>query len=161
MHSDTYVRNPDWLTFLLRTLTSGPYVAVGSRNQIIPLPGLAATASFFSSLKKRDYRPGVPSLRSLCVLYDTRAFREQHCSFHCETKEDVTHAPNVRLVEAGHKIKALPSWVLSRYMFHTSATTRIATGDYTKDPSKHRGEYEAFLSQPEVQRILADPSLDT
>jgi hypothetical protein len=159
MHSDTYVRRPDWLPFLLRFLEDG-FVAVGSRNQIVPCPGVATVLSFFSSWRRREWKPEVPSLRSLCVLYDTEPFREAGCRFFCREREDVTHAPNERLVERGHRICALPAWRLSPYLFHTSATTRIATGDYTKDPGKHRGEYESFIRRPEVRAILGDASLD-
>jgi hypothetical protein len=162
MHSDLYVHDPGWLQFLLGELASGPYAAVGSRHQSIPVRGPWVFLWRFSAFLERKSVGMYPRLRSLCALFATDAFRAAGCRFVTSVRhQDITFAPVEQLLSAGHGVLTLPACILCRYMFHRSATTRIANNTYRKNPARHLRKVMRYRRVPEVAAILRDDSLDT
>jgi glycosyltransferase involved in cell wall biosynthesis len=126
MHTDTYVHNHHWLEFLVEQLELTGSVAVGSRHQRIPVRTKRwLIASLFRDLRRREWKPGVPILRSLCALYKTDVFLKENCTFITHHGEDITYEANEQLVQRGHRVLGLSSRILSRYLFHASAQTQI------------------------------------
>jgi len=179
LHSDTYVHHPDWLGVLFRQIT-GRTVAVGPRHQRIPIrTPLWSLSAVLQSLRSRELKPGVPTLRSFCALYQADILQKLGCEFVTEAGEDINVATNEELVENGYSIKGLSAWHLSKYLFHASAITLIAQGT---EPVQRRNTAEAcqtgqgyvdcrtyrrtrqmldrFMALPATQAILSDNSLD-
>jgi hypothetical protein len=161
MHSDLYVHDGGWLQFLRGKLDSGPYAAVGARHQSIPARGpwtlLWRVGAFF----ERRLAGAYPRLRSLCALFRTDAFRAAGCRFTTSVRhQDITFVPVEQLLAAGHRVLTLPACTLCKYMFHTSATTRIANKTYRKNPARHLRELAAYRRLPPVAALLRDDALD-
>lgn len=160
-HSDLHVHHAGWLPFLRAKLALGPYAAVGPRHQSIPAPGLWMLPARLGAFFERTLAGRSPRLRSICTLFDAGAFRAAGCRFTTGARhQDIAFAPARRLIAAGHKVLTLPACTLSRYMFHTSATTRIANRTYRKNPARHLALRAAYCRRPDVRAILADEALD-
>ncbi len=161
MHSDLHVHHAGWLPFLRAKLASGPHAAVGPRHQSIPMRGLWVLPWRLGAFFERTLSGRSPRLRSICTLFSTDAFRAAGCRFTTSARhQDITFAPARRLIAAGHRVLTLPACTLSRYMFHTSATTRIANRTYRKNPARHVALRAAYCRRPDVRAILADDALD-
>ncbi len=161
MHSDLYVHDPGWLQFLFAKLASGPYAAVGSRHQSIPVRGAWVCLWRLGACFQRKAEGGTPRLRSLCALFRTDAFRAAGCRFTTTVRhQDITFAPVGQLLAAGQKVLTLPACTLCRYMFHRSATTRIANHAYRKNPARHLRKVMRYRCRPEVAALLGDDTLD-
>jgi hypothetical protein len=162
MHSDTFVCNHRWLDFLMDRLNARGYAAVGSRSQCVIRCHFRWLRQMFTPTRRRELKPGVPRLRSLCALYRTRVFRQLGCRFFCDetNREDITGLSNEMLVRAGHHILAMPGIVLCPYIFHAGDTTRILNRTFDKKTKKHAHSPKAFFSLPSTCRILADDRLD-
>jgi glycosyltransferase involved in cell wall biosynthesis len=179
MHSDTYVHHPQWLDFLLGFACAG-HTAVGPRHQRIPVRtwGWLLPAAL-QHLRTRERTPGLPELRSSCMLYATGPFRKAGCQFTTERGEDVTCRANEQLLRAGYSIYGLSAFELSHYLFHASAVTLMAQGlpsvtrketqdacqrgtSYLDHRTYHRSTQALtrFLGLPTTQAILADETLD-
>lgn len=176
MHSDTFVHNPGWLEYLLRTLEQGDFAAVGPRHQRIPVCTFWwLLFSILRNSRVREFKPGVPIVRSFCTLYRTDPFRKLNCEFHTSGKEDITYAPNEILIRSGFRVQGIPASEMSRHIFHASAMTLIsrAEGGSPDRPAMDGDNYlsakilrrsgramEKFMSLPSTRAILADSSLD-
>ncbi len=179
LHSDTYVHHPDWLGYLFRQMQGG-MAAVGPRHQRIPVrTPLWGVSAAVQSLRSRELKSGLPTLRSFCALYDTELFRKLDCGFVTHEGEDITLVANEKLVENGYPIKGLSAFHLSKVLFHASAITLIEQG---VEPVKRQNMAEAcqtgesyvdrrtyrrtrrmldrFVALPATQAILSDSSLD-
>ncbi len=179
MHSDTYVHHPGWLDYLLDLARTG-YAAVGPRHQRVPVrTPLWLPSAVLQHLRVRELAPGVPALRSFCALYETAPFRQLGCRFSTANSLDITCEVNEQLVRAGHRIRGLSAFALSRYLFHASAITLIAQGiqpvarEQTKDACERGASYvdhktyrrsqncqQRFLQLASTRAILADDTLD-
>jgi len=161
MHSDLYIHDGGWLRFLRDRLVSGGYAAVGPRHQSIPVRGPWVLLWRFGALFERKVHGGYPRLRSMCTLFETDAFHAAGCRFTTSSvHQDITFLVAEQLADSGRKVLTLPAYALSRYMFHTSATTRIANHTYRKNPARHLRQVAAYRRLPAVAALLRDETLD-
>ncbi len=174
MHSDTYVHRDGWLSFLLDQSRAGSYAAVGSRHQTIRVSRSRRVAHFIARHPGvinryfgREWKPGVPWIRSCLALYRTDLFVQAGCRFHSAGGEDATHRASERLVKCGHRILALPACVFGYYVFHKGDTTKVVNAPLARDDAtiasrreRHVRHLVRFRGRPGTQSLLADATLD-
>jgi GT2 family glycosyltransferase len=135
IHTDTLVRHPDWLLFLLSKIEADPRIAgVGSWK-------LEFKPAWRRWLKRMEYgmqwlyhalRPKHASqenqlkqahyLRSHCALYRTALLKQYHLSFGGE-RMAVGQSLHHALTEAGYQMLFLPSHSLGKYVVHLNHAT--------------------------------------
>jgi hypothetical protein len=161
MHSDTYVGNKDWLAFLMVQIKRNNFAAFGCRNQCVIAKPFYSIYRLFTPVRRREWRPGIPRLRSFCALYKTEAFKKCGCRFYItpENREDINYFAHQALVSRGYAIYSLPAVYFWPYLVHLGDTTQPEDRTSCVDSSKIK-RVNRFFEQKVVLSILADRALD-
>lgn len=165
MHTDTIVRNPLWLDFLLRQFDGEPRLAgVGSwklelisRRKIVGQKIENFVRELFT---RRRHAPEERYLRSHCAIYRTEPVRQYTRGF--DDGETAGKSLHRMLVAAGFDMRFLESQELSKFVLHLNHATMILNpcgSGKTSRPSSRR-KLDDKLNQPFFQSVLADDSLD-
>ena len=165
MHTDTIVRNPLWLDFLLRQFDDAPQLAgVGSwklelvsRRKIIGQKIENFVRELFT---RRRHAPEERYLRSHCAIYRTDLVRKFTRGF--DDGETAGKSLHRMLVAAGFEMRFLESLELSKFVLHLNHATMILNpsgSGRTSRPSSRR-KLDEKLDKPLFHEILNDDSLD-
>ena len=165
MHTDTIVRDPSWLDFLLRKFDGAPKLAgVGSwklenvsRAKFI---GQRIEDFVRELFTRRRHAPEERYLRSHCAIYRTEPVRKFTRGF--DDGETAGKSLHRMLVAAGFEMRFLESPELSRFVLHLNHATMILNpcgSGRTSRPSSRR-KLDAKLDQPFFRAIMEDDSLD-
>ncbi len=138
IHTDTLVKHPQWLEFLLNQIEKNENIAgVGSwkletkpfHKWLLKAIERKIQVLYYAVINKKNHAvEGVGKnyfyLRSHCALYRTALFKRYQLKF------DVGHEPagkvlHKQLVDAGHEMIFLPSPILSKYLDHVNNATMI------------------------------------
>jgi hypothetical protein len=160
MHSDVFVHHSGWLEFLQEKLSSGNHAAVGPCHKGISPRSRWMFWRVLRNFSPPEHKPGLPTLRSICSLYNTKVFRDTGAKFFSTQGEDITHSANEQLMKSGHTLLPLPSTTLRKFIFHSGSMTRIENKFNSKPTSKHLRDFEKFLNWTSTREILSDNSLD-
>lgn len=138
IHTDTLVKNPDWLPFLLAHMHSNSELAgVGSWKlekkswpaRVIKILETQAQKCFYKMLKKKKHAlEGVGDnhlyFRSHCALYQTDLLKK--LDLHFSDGDGVAgKALHKNLAAAGYAMRFLSSEILLKYMDHINHATMI------------------------------------
>lgn len=176
IHTDTLVKHPQWLTFLLEQMDNNPQAAgVGSWKleskplwrQVLKSVERNAQLAYYSLIGKAKHPiEGIGKnyyyLRSHCAMYRTELLKEYQLSFGGGDMVAGKHMHKA-LVEAGHKMIFLPSDVLIKYVEHVNHATTVLNPELStrkKSVIKGLDRIEKSLVRMNAQAILADVSLD-
>lgn len=177
IHTDTFVRRPDWLDPLLAPMADPNVAGVGSwklefggrswwrralksverRIQLAVLPLLGKGAG-----KVEGHGDNYFYLRSHCALYRTEAIRRLGLSF-AEGGMVAGKGMHRRLEEAGHRMVFLPSDMLGDYVLHVNNATMVLNREFggtARFRDRGRRRIEGALQAVDATTILADASLD-
>jgi GT2 family glycosyltransferase len=176
IHTDTLVRNKQWLPFLLSHLQTNPKAAgVGSwKLESKPFWKIALKTlerniqkMYYKLTGKTDHAlEGLDHnyyyLRSHCALYRTDLLRQLNTGF-ADGEEVAGKVMHRKLVEKGHKMLFLTSEELLGYMDHINHATTVLNPELSrnqKSVSKGMRRIQKSLDSFNANLILKDSSLD-
>lgn len=176
IHTDTLVRNKDWLPFLLSEIQKNPNIAgVGSWK----LEAKPFWKRFLKSIERQFQKlyyqvsgktnhalEGLDHnhfyLRSHCALYRTDLLRKYQTGF-SDGEEVAGKVMHRKLIAHGHDMVFLPSDTLLRYMDHINHATTVLNPELSrnqKSVTKGLKRIQKSLDGFCAKDILQDSSLD-
>ena len=176
IHTDTLVKHPDWLNFLLTYIEKSPQTAgVGSwkiehrswlRSWIKNLER-TIQINYYHLVNKTDhkvegYGKNYYYLRSHCALYRTNLIRQLNLSF-SDSGEPAGKVMHKKLIDNGYQMIFLDTQELSRYLDHIDHATmalnpQLGARRRTIKQGIHR--IGKRLAAVDADQILNDASLD-
>jgi GT2 family glycosyltransferase len=176
IHTDTLVRNSQWLPFLLDQINQSQNIAgVGSwklenkptwKKVLKSIERSIQTTYFRLSGKKEHALEGLDHnhyyLRSHCALYRTDLVRKYNSGF-ADGEEVAGKAMHRKLVTQGYKMVFLSSDILLNYMDHINHATTVLNPELSrKEKSVIKGQkrIQKSLAAFRSEEILQDESLD-
>ena len=176
IHTDTLIKRPNWLDFLMNHFEKNPRVAgVGSwkleskssLRQI--LKGIEHTVQrvYYKITNKTVHGlEGVGDnyyyLRSHCAMYRTRLLKKLNLQF-SDGNMVAGKLMHKRLVDAGYQMIFLPSRVLLPYVEHINHATTVLNPTLSsrqKSIDKGTQRIKKSLARINAEAILRDASLD-
>jgi hypothetical protein len=176
IHTDTLVKHPKWLAFLLAQIEKSPNIAgVGSWKleskpvwrQVLKKTERTLQRIYYSLIGHSQHGlEGIGKnyyyLRSHCALYRTDLLKKYHLHF---SDGDMVAGKELhkQLVDQGHQMVFLPSEILIKYLEHINHATTVLNPELStrqKSVDKGRRRIEKSLVQMNAKMILADDSLD-
>ena len=165
MHTDTIVKDPRWLEFLLAYFDGEPKLAgVGSwklehvsRAKMI---GQRIEDFFRETFTHRRHAPEERYLRSHCAVYRTEPVKTITRGF--DDGETAGKSLHRMLVAAGFEMRFLDSSLLGRYVDHLNHATMILNpsgSGRTSKPSSRR-KLDGKLDNPFYRQLLENDALD-
>lgn len=177
IHTDTLIKHPNWLHFLLAQFEADPEIAgVGSwkiemkslwRRCLKIIERFTQMTLYMTLGKKHHALNGVGKnnyyyLRSHCAMYRMEVIRKLNLHF---ADGDMVAGKHMHksMVEAGYKMLFLPSGRLIKYLEHINHATSVLNPELSSrqksvDQGLHR--IEKSLLRMNAQAILQDASLD-
>lgn len=175
IHTDTLVRHPNYLQFLLARIEEDENIAgVGSWKlerksmvkRIAKSLEYSAQSLFYALIGRKDHALEGQGdnhyyLRSHCALYRTELLRKYDLGFSDEG-EVAGKAMHRKLLQQGYRMVFLPSAELLRYIEHVGHATSVLNPEFRSRKSKWKGQRRVrkALRRFEADRVLADSSLD-
>jgi GT2 family glycosyltransferase len=176
IHTDTLVKHPKWLEFLLAQIENDPSVAgVGSwklemkpwwRRALKSIEHYCQKA-YFKLLGRTDHGlEGVGKnyyyLRSHCAMYRTDLVQKLQLSF---SDGDMVAGKSMhqKLLQAGYRMLFLPSETLGNYVEHINHATTVLNPELSsreKSVQRGRQRIEKSLARMNAEQVLQDASLD-
>ncbi len=159
MHSDTFIRRPDWLDFLVGKLSDG---ACAGSGKLDLKPEWQKTLKRFTDLRgllrfiaggKRDSF----YIRAICAIYRTGVLLEENLGF-AKNTDKITCAKQLYLdlLEKNCKCNAISSAEMSRYVYHLEHATMASNPELKvrkRTRTKYRKALDKVMASPEIQRI--------
>lgn len=176
IHTDTLVKNKEWLPFLITEIQKNDNIAgVGSwKLEAKPLYRQALktiehyTQRFYFSLigKTQHGLEGVGKnyyyLRSHCAMYRMDLLKKYHLHF-ADGDMVAGKAMHKALADAGYTMRFLPSDQLIKYLEHINHATSVLNPKLSsRETSVHKGlcRIEKSLMRLHAKKILEDDRLD-
>ncbi len=176
IHTDTLIKHPQWLEFLLGQIENNPNTAgVGSWKleskpawrQMLKSVERFAQLGFYRLIgKSRHGINGVGKnyyyLRSHCAMYRMDAIKRLNLQF---SGGDMVAGKDLhkQLVDAGYTLTFLPSEILIKYLDHINHATTVLNPELSTRPkSVNKGlkRIKQSLARMHADTILKDASLD-
>jgi glycosyltransferase involved in cell wall biosynthesis len=176
IHTDTLVKHPDWLNFLIAQIEYDETIAgVGSwklevkpawRHGLKHIERMLQLALYQLSGKSRHGIEGVGRnyfyLRSHCAMYRVDLLKQYQLHF---SDGDMVAGKfmHKKLLEEGYKMIFLPSDRLIHYVEHINHATTVLNPELsTRASSVHKGikRIEQSLLRFHADKVLQDESLD-
>ena len=176
IHTDTLVKRPDWLPFLINQIEANPNIAgVGSWK----LESKPVWRQWLKSIERAIQKPyfkligkdkhgleGIGKnyyyLRSHCAMYRMDLLRKYNLHF-SDGDKVAGKAMHQSLIEAGHQMVFLPSDLLIPYLDHINHATTVLNPELsTRSKSVVKGmrRIKSSLARMNADEILKDVSLD-
>jgi glycosyltransferase involved in cell wall biosynthesis len=176
IHTDTLVKHPQWLEFLLGQIESDDKIAgVGSwkleskpfwRQLLKNIEHYVQLGFYRLTGRKNHGLAGVGKnyyyLRSHCAMYRMDLLRQLNLHF---ADGDMVAGKDMhkQLIEHGYKMLFLPSEILIKYLEHINHATTVLNPELStrrKSVDKGMRRIEKSLARMNAQVILRDASLD-
>jgi len=165
MHTDTIVKDPKWLEFLLGKFDGAPKLAgVGSwklehvtRAKMI---GQKIEDFFRETFTSRRHAPEERYLRSHCAVYRTEPVKTLTRGF--DDNETAGKSLHRMLVAAGFEMRFLESAELSRFVDHLNHATMILnpSGSGRTSKASSRRKLDDKLDNPFYRKLMGNDALD-
>jgi GT2 family glycosyltransferase len=176
IHTDTLVKHPKWLDFLIAEIEKNPSIAgVGSwkleskslwRNTLKSIERRIQQIYYSLTGNKNHGLEGVGKnyyyLRSHCAMYRMDALQKLNVNFSSGDKV-AGKGMHKSLVDAGYQMVFIPSDVLIHYLEHINHATTVLNPELsTREKSVIKGlnRVEKSLVRMNAKAILQDESLD-
>ncbi|HTM63998.1 MAG TPA: glycosyltransferase family 2 protein [Gammaproteobacteria bacterium] len=176
IHTDTLVKNSQWLHFLIKEILKRPTIAgVGSWKleskpfwrRVLKNIERQMQLAFYSLTGKNNHGlEGVGKnyyyLRSHCALYRMDVMRQLNLHF---TDGDMVAGKYMhkQIIEAGYEMVFIPSDILINYVEHINHATTVLNPELsTREKSVIRGmrRIENSLKRLQAEVVMADAELD-
>jgi len=175
IHTDTFVRDPNWLEFLLDQIQRDENIAgVGSwKLEVKPMYKriLKQLEHWWQSVyfpivgkgygKLEGKGDNFNYLRSHCALYRTDLLHEHKLSFWDHDRAG--RMMHKKLVDLGYEMKFIPSETLIKYVVHLNHATMFLNNEFgisKKNVDKGMQRMQKIFHDLKATEILADTSLD-
>ncbi len=165
MHTDTIVKTPDWLDFLLGKFDGAPKLAgVGSWKlehvSSAKMIGQRIEDLFRELFTRRRHAPEERYLRSHCAVYRTAPVKELTHGF--DDGETAGKSLHRMLVAAGFEMRFLESAELGKYVDHLNHATMILnpSGSGRTSKASSRRKLDGKLDNQLYRELLEDETLD-
>ena len=173
LHSDTFVRRSGWLSELIGYFDDATACVGSGKLEMRPqwqqtlrkvtdwrmhLRRLRSAPSL--SLKYRYYN------RTICCIYRTAVLRNEGLCFDTGGRKDLNPGKQLYfdLVDRGYPTVELPSYVMSRYVWHIAHATEAAVIRNPKKRlrtiNKSRRRIASIMSDKTIREIMHNDSLD-
>ena len=176
IHTDTLVKHPDWLPFLLSHIKKNEKCAgVGSWKLeqkswyqlfLKKLEQSVQKMYYYLSRRKRHAIAGYGNnhfyLRSHCALYRTQLLKEHQLHF-ADGDEVAGKSMHRALVNAGYQLEFLESEILLHYLDHINHATMVLNpelGASAQSIAQGRKRLAHRLAMVDMERVLANHNLD-
>lgn len=175
MHTDTFIKHDDWLSFLLEQFDDDNVAGVGSwkleSKSLLRHSGIYFEQGWKFLLNRlfdyQGYRPerldkSVRYLRSHCAMYRTDIIKKLNTSF-ADGDDTAGKVMHHKMVEAGYQMKFLSSPRLGYYVDHLNHATSILNPELRRDGknnSRSHRKIKSKLRGVDVVSILAQKDLD-
>jgi len=176
IHTDTLVKRPDWLEFLLSHIENNPKVAGVGSWKLESKPLLKRWAKqverlvqtqYYKILNKKNHAiegqdDNYYYLRSHCALYRMDLIRQLNTGFG-DGDAVAGKVMHKKLVDAGYQMIFLPSEQLGQYVDHINHATMVLNPELgARDKTIQQGKerIEQRLKAVNANQILVDSSLD-
>lgn len=179
IHTDTLVKNPQWLDFLIHQIESKPHIGgVGSWKleaksllaRLVKFTENTLQSLYYRCIRKTDHTlEGVGKnfyyLRSHCALYRMDLIKKFNLTFSDGEKGEHVAGKllHKKLVEHGYQMIFLPSNLLLNYLDHINHATMILNpelGSKAKSIKKGLKRMKKRLAAFNTEEILANDQLD-
>ncbi len=176
IHTDTLVKHPQWLEFLISQMEKNPEIAgVGSWKleskplwrQVLKLLERKAQLAYYRVTGKAQHGiEGIGKnyyyLRSHCAMYRLDVLKKLNLTF---SGGDMVAGKDMhkRLLDAGYQMVFLPSDVLIKYLEHINHATTVLNPELStraKSVDKGLRRIEKSLARMNANAVLQDASLD-
>lgn len=176
IHTDTLVKDPEWLPFLLSKIENQAEIAGVGSWKLESKPLLRRWLKFLEKNLQRHYYQLIGQsnhalegtgknyyyLRSHCALYRTDLIRQIKTNFGDgnDTAGKVMHQ---KLVSQGYKMLFLPSEILGQYLDHINHATMVLNpelGARKTTITKGHRRLEKRWREINAEKILRDTALD-
>lgn len=176
IHTDTLVKHPQWLEFLIKEIEKSPQVAgVGSwklefkslPQRVIKNIEFKFQQSYYRLTGQKNHAlAGVGDnyfyLRSHCAMYRTQLLQDYGLSFSAggEVAGKVMHK---ELIQQGYHMEFLRAEVLGNYIEHLNHATMVLNSEFhanMQHVDKGLKRVQQGLKRFDADKILADSSLD-
>jgi GT2 family glycosyltransferase len=175
IHTDTLVKHPQWLEFLLAQIAKSPTIAgVGSWKleskpfwrQALKMAEHYIQLGYFRLIGRTQHGlAGVGKnyyyLRSHCALYRMDLLKKFNLHF---SDGDMVAGKDMhkQLVDAGYKMLFLPSEILIKYLDHINHATTVLNPHLSRQKNVDKGlqRIKKNLARMNAEAILQDASLD-
>jgi GT2 family glycosyltransferase len=175
IHTDTFVKRHDWLEVLLAQFDAPDVAGVGSwkleSKNAIRRAGIKFEQfwkrllhRFFGYKRYNPQRLDIKSqyLRSHCAMYRTDIINTVKTSF-ADGDDTAGKVMHQKILQAGYKMKFLPSEFLGKYVDHLNHATSIFNPELrrtTKKSEKDQKKIQRKLRGINAMAILNEHSLD-
>jgi len=175
MHSDTFVRQDNWLRDLINYFGNDENIACVGSGKIELIPKwriLLKKATDLRTFKRKVLREPDPvgkfryHNRTICCLYRTDILRREQLSFLMDIAKGLTVGKKLyfELVARGYKTVELPASVMGQFVYHLAHATQVVNPqEFTlrkRTVRKCNRIVDKVISSGVVQKILANNSLD-
>ncbi len=175
MHSDTFVKGPNWLNDLIGWFGNDEKTACVGSGKIELTPQWLLLLKKITDLKsiiRSNF--GSPAERAkfryhnrtICCLYRTETLKREKLSFLMGIEKKLTSGQKLyfELIDRGYKTVELPPSVMGRYVIHLAhATQAVNPQEFRLSSRKFRQSnriIDKIMSSAIIQEILDDDSLD-
>lgn len=176
IHTDTLVRDPEWLPFLLSHIQHSPNCAGVGSWKLEAKPFLKrglkwiekiSQQIFYQLINKKNHAlEGVGNnyyyLRSHCALYRMDLIKQYQTGF-SDGDQVAGKGMHRKLIEKGHEMLFLPSSTLLKYMEHINHATTVLNPELSrnqKSVAKGTRRIQKSLARFNATAILQDTTLD-
>ncbi len=175
MHSDTFVRQDNWLKDLINYFGNDENIACVGSGKIELRPQwriLLKKATDLRTFKRKVLREPDPVgkfryyNRTICSLYRTDILRREQLSFLMDRDKGLTGGKKLyfELVDRGYKTVELPSSVMDQFVYHLAHATQVVNPqEFTlrkRTVRKCHRLVDKVMSSEVVKGILRNGSLD-
>jgi glycosyltransferase involved in cell wall biosynthesis len=175
MHSDTFVRQDNWLRDLINYFGNDENIACVGSGKIELIPKwriLLKKATDLRTFKRKVLREPDPVgkfryyNRTICCLYRTDILRREQLSFLMDRDKGLTGGKKLyfELVDRGYKTVELPPSVMGQFVYHLAHATQVVNPqEFTlqkRTTKKCNRLVDKIMASKAVHSILTDDSLD-
>ena len=175
MHSDTFVRQDNWLRDLINYFGNDENIACVGSGKIELRPKwriLLKKVTDLRTFKRKVLREPDPVgkfryyNRTICCLYRTDILRREQLSFLMDRDKSLTGGKKLyfELVDRGYKTVELPPSIMGQFVYHLAHATQVVNPqEFTlrkRTVRKCHRLVNKVMSSEVVKGILGDGSLD-
>jgi len=175
MHSDTFVRQDNWLKDLINYFGNDENIACVGSGKIELIPKwriLLKKATDLRTFKRKVLREPDPVgkfryyNRTICCLYRTDILRREQLSFLMDRDKSLTGGKKLyfELVDRGYKTVELPPSIMGQFVYHLAHATQVVNlQEFTlqkRTIKKCNQLVDKIMSSEIIKSILEDESLD-
>ncbi len=173
IHTDTLVKHPQWLPFLIAQLEKEPAIAGVGSWKLEAKPWYKRILKQCERALQRNYQRLLGTtkpagedyhyLRSHCALYRMDLIKQHQLTF-ADSEQVAGKLMHKKLIELGYKMIFLPSETLGQYLDHLNHATTLLNPEFKDSLRRNRDKelrrMEKRLLSIGSREILRDAQLD-